>query len=414
MKKNRGVITSILLFVTGILLGILLTQQTENRPKEELVSPTETPLENQEEVIIMPTVEPEPTPFPSEEPILPIMVDCLYEKNERMELGDYRFEENFIQSDNLFAYEYGEEVFFQGLSGNLLCYDGKETEVILNEEVRDFSFRGRFLTCLLQEKKGIVVLDLKNKTYNTFAYTFPFDEEDCYLPCLYSITNNSYQACNLTDKKYLYVLENGVYTDMSLGLSNTAYPLAAYFEIGDTIYYLENHDATCYLYENKASFDTYIQDLQVAGSTIYYLKNRNEYGGYLQENYLMKYDTESKEITQIVETPVISFFAAGSGIYYSLNPTCFKENPWETKPKDADALRMKENQGVYFLSNQGITTLITEELYSGFQVCQYGLLGITPREESVELHLIKEDETVMLDSFDGEYTPYVRRRWLYN
>ena len=33
----------------------------------------------------------------------------------------------------------------------------------------------------------------------------------------------------------------------------------------------------------------------------------NEYGGYLVENYLMKYDVQSKEITKITNMPVISF-----------------------------------------------------------------------------------------------------------
>ena len=120
-------------------------------------------------------------------------------------------------------------------------------------------------------------------------------------------------------------------------VSNVDYPMAAYFEIEDSSYRLYNHDASCDLYENNILIDSSISDLQVVDTNIYYLKNMNEYGGYLVENYLMKYDVQSKEITKITNMPVISFLATETGIYYSLDPTCFKEKP--TSVENADELR---------------------------------------------------------------------------
>lgn len=110
--------------------------------------------------------------------------------------------------------------------------------------------------------------------------------------------------------------------------------------------------------------------------------------------------------------PVISFLATETGIYYSLDPTCFKEKP--TGVENADELRMKENQGVYYLSNQGKETKISNDLYSGFQVCQYGLMAVTPREDRIELHLI-DDPLIILDTISASsQNVWNQYRWKYN
>ncbi len=109
---------------------------------------------------------------------------------------------------------------------------------------------------------------------------------------------------------------------------------------------------------------------------------------------------------------MISFLATETGIYYSLDPTCFKEKP--TSVENADELRMKENQGVYYLSNQGKETKISNDLYSGFQVCQYGLMAVTPREDRIELHLI-DDPLIILDTISASsQNVWNQYRWKYN
>ena len=341
-----------------------------------------------------------------------LKLDPLYTENSLLELNEFYFNQNFIKSDNIILYEYESEVYYRGLSGNLLCYDGTETHVILNESITNLYGNCNLLTCLLEEKEEIVILDLKEKQYNSFQYTLPFNKEDCYLGCLYHIANDSFTVYNLTDRDYLYVLENGVLTKMLNEVSNVDYPMAAYFEIEDSSYRLYNRDASCDLYENNILIDSSISDLQVVDTNIYYLKNMNEYGGYLVENYLMKYDVQSKEITKITNMPVISFLATETGIYYSLDPTCFKEKP--TGVENADELRMKENQGVYYSSNQGKETKISNDLYSGFQVCQYGLMAVTPREDRIELHLI-DDPLIILDTISASsQNVWNQYRWKYN
>jgi hypothetical protein len=233
-----------------------------------------------------------------------LKLDPLYTENSLLELNEFYFNQNFIKSDNIILYEYESEVYYRGLSGNLLCYDGTETHVILNESITNLYGNCNLLTCLLEEKEEIVILDLKEKQYNSFQYTLPFNKEDCYLGCLYHIANDSFTVYNLTDRDYLYVLENGVLTKMLNEVSNVDYPMAAYFEIEDSSYRLYNRDASCDLYENNILIDSSISDLQVVDTNIYYLKNMNEYGGYLVENYLMKYDVQSKEITKITNMPV--------------------------------------------------------------------------------------------------------------
>ena len=341
-----------------------------------------------------------------------LKLDPLYTENSLLELNEFYFDQNFIKSDNIILYEYESEVYYRGLSGNLLCYDGTETHVILNESITNLYGNCNLLTCLLEEKEEIVILDLKEKQYNSFQYTLPFSKEDCYLGCLYHIANDSFTVYNLTDRDYLYVLENGVLTKMLNEVSNVDYPMAAYFEIEDSSYRLYNRDASCDLYENNILIDSSISDLQVVDTNIYYLKNMNECGGYLVENYLMKYDVQSKEITKITNMPVISFLATETGIYYSLDPTCFKKKP--TGVENADELRMKENQGVYYSSNQGKETKISNDLYSGFQVCQYGLMAVTPREDRIELHLI-DDPLIILDTISASsQNVWNQYRWKYN
>lgn len=341
-----------------------------------------------------------------------IDVHSSYIENELMELGEFNFIQNFIKSDNIPIFEYKDQVYFRGLGGNLVSYNGKETEVILNEAISNFSQNDQFLTCLLEAQDKIVLLDLENKHYKTFEYTLSFDSEKCFLKCLYHISNDYHQVWNLMDRDFLYMLENGVLTKVISDVSNVDYPFAAYFEIEDSLYRLYNRDASCDLYENKTLIDSSIADLQVVGSDIYYLKNRNEYGGYLVENYLMKYDVHSKEITTLVDMPVISFLATDAGIYYSLDPTCFKEKP--VSVENAEELRMKDNQGVYYLSNEGEKTKISNNLYSGFQHCQYGLMAITPKEDTLELHLIS-DEIVVLDKVNATaQNGRIQQRWKYN
>ncbi|MCH1939402.1 hypothetical protein [Holdemania massiliensis] len=336
-----------------------------------------------------------------------IDIHSSYVQNESMELGEFRFDNNFIQSDSLLLSEYEDRVYFRGLGGNLLCYNGTKTEVILNEVISNIYQSDQFLTCLLEDRDQIVLLDLKENQYKTFPYSLPFNKKDCWIQCLYHVTNDSCVVYNLTDKDNLYVLDNDTYSIM------TEDALAAHFKVEDSDYYLYNgeYGASGNFYENSVLIDQFVEEIQVVDSNLYYLKNKNVYGGYLVENYLMKYDTQNKKISQLVKTPVISFLATEMGVYYSLDPTCFKEKPISLE--NADELRMNENRGVYFLSSQGMLTQISNELYSGFQNCQYGLIGIIPLEDTIEIHLINEP-TKVLDKLDTNLSKFIQHRWKYN
>ena len=81
----------------------------------------------------------------------------------------FYFDQNFIKSDNIILYEYESEVYYRGLSGNLLCYDGTETHVILNESITNLYGNCNLLTCLLEE--SIKILNLYKSKDASWLYT---------------------------------------------------------------------------------------------------------------------------------------------------------------------------------------------------------------------------------------------------
>lgn len=343
-----------------------------------------------------------------------LLTACTLNQSQTSEA--YLFEYLMLRADRLWVREEGTHAYIQGLHREIIDYDGSESTIVYGQDASAFSVVDQTLSVLpFWGKEARYVMDLNTHEIEEKEYLLP-DNSHHYQPAsyLYAITPDQYWIANYCADEEWTQCGYGYLKDGQFEVLGDD-RLLGYASRDEIEIKLVGLNITGYLLVNDVEIDDMVDEFQWVKDTIYYTRNIYPYSGYGREVYLMSYNTQTKEKKQLVEEPVISFQANEKGVYYSLDPTVFTEDPDEYTGNDLNEIRTVESHGLYFMNHDEQSELIADGIYSNLALTQYGLAAMYSdlETENIQLVLFQDGEMIVLQE-DTMENCNITMRWTYN